>query len=121
MAVKIIDQRDGSLKRPVWKAIVDQMSVASGGHAPVSDTFAINGCIRRITIDLSNADNAVTATVALTDPDGAVIYTSGANNENVITVLDVTEYVAGTITVTVDVNSDPGASGITADVKLFGT
>lgn len=112
---------DNSNKYPVWKVVIDQMTVASGGHAAVTDTFTISGCVRRITIDLSNADNSVTATVALTDEEGAVIYTSGANNENAITILDVTEYMHGTLTVTMDVNSDPGASGITADIVLFGT
>lgn len=112
---------DNSNKYPIWKVVIDQMTVASGGHAPVTDTFLISGCVRRITIDLSNADNGITATVALTDEEGAIIYTSGANNENAVTVMDVTEYMHGTLTVTMDASGDPGASGITADIVLFGT
>lgn len=120
LITNLIDARDRP-KQPVWKAVGAQMSWASGESGALSHTLNINGVVRRIAIAISANTNNRTATISITDEDGAVPYLSGQNSHTATTVLDITEYVSGQITIEVTPSGDPGSGGMTANFVLHGT
>jgi len=122
------DRNDGM--RPIGKLQFTQQSWASG----VTDaaTTSINNCnmlIERIDVVASNSTNAITWSVAIADENAAdVIPTISSIPENDTTTKLATKATAdfdaipvnNTLTVTITPSGDPGASGATVDVILYG-
>ncbi len=112
------------MRESVWSNKFTQMSWASTETAALTDTITTNGVLIQALVGLSNATNAITVTFTLTGPDSFVVFTSSALAENnpvaspITLALDIP--LDGTYTLTVTPSGDPGASGITADIKFLG-
>jgi len=129
MATK--ENRQSDRRFPVAKYQIGQLSWGATGHAADTDTLAnINMMIERVDIIVSNAANAITVDLAITDENGAAIitltglarntkhvklaYDDGGSNDFPPIVVN------NTLTVSVDPSGDAGAGGITVDVILYG-
>ncbi len=116
--------------KKVWKYEAATVTHSSGETAAETTTELINGVVRQITVAVSDNTANVTATVALSDEDGAVLWTEAGIAENGISVfqyntrsstdLPMSLYCAGTMTLTVTPSGDPCSGGMTTDVVLYG-
>jgi hypothetical protein len=131
MAVVVTDARSRSREYPVWKAVPGQYSWgAAESAADSSEVLTVSGTIRQISVTLNDNTNNVTATVALKD-GSTTLYTTAAQPENATTItrfmiesgtdMQLVIPVEGTTTIVVTPSGAPGASGLTVDVKFFGT
>jgi len=127
-----VDRRN---QEPYTKKIfvreVATLTVPDDGQATEQTTdILINGHVRQIVVTINNNDGNATATVALRNEDGAVLWTESGVAENTSTVfqyytlsgtdLPLDILCAGTITVGCTASGDPGSSGLTCDVELYG-
>lgn len=131
MSVTVTDNRSNTREKPVWKAVVDQYSWASGSSAAdATETLDVNGTLRQIMVIVSDNTGNRTVTVALADAHGT-LYTTAAQAENATTVttyktesdtdLPLRVFLAGPVTITVTPSGDPGSGGMTVDVIFYGT
>ena len=105
--------------QPTWSAVFSQMSWASGVSAEIEDSsLEISGVLTRVLVNLSTSTNLVNAKLTITDADGFEIYWGNFSPGNPM--MDVCVPVDGVLTVGVTPSGDPGASGITADIKFYG-
>ena len=108
---------------------VPQQSWASGASGAKEVTIPdVRGRIEQIEVKVSNNTGNVTATVAIASANAGSLYSQAAIPENAATVYRATSdatdfdafYAAGDLTVTITPSGDPGASGLTVDVNLYG-
>lgn len=115
----------------VFKFTVDTLTVPDNTQAvEQTTTFNLNGTIRQITVAINNNDGNATATIEIRDADGAILWSEAAIAENATAVfqynvrsatdLPLALLCAGVITVGCLASGDPGASGLTAVVTVWG-
>lgn len=111
--------------KPIWK-LVARGTWASGDTAAVTLTLPnLNGIINGISIKNSNATNAITVSVSLTDEQSGVYPNITGLAENASHVKTApTNFdeisVNGDYTLTITPSGDPGASGLIVDVEIRG-
>jgi hypothetical protein len=108
---------------------IPQASWASGETAAVTGTVpCLRGRVDQIEVKVSDNDGGKTVTVTLTSPNGGQLFTKGTIAKASTTVLKATSdaadfdafYIEGTLSYTITPSGDPGASGLTVDVYLYG-
>lgn len=124
-----IDKRYNS-KFPDARYNVTQHVIPSADANAVAQTINIPGSIylSRIDVVTSNSTNAITYTVALTDAASITLFSKASITENsphsyspTASTPDFNSVpIMGTHTLTVTPSGDPGASGGTVDVTLWG-
>lgn len=128
-----VDRRDDSPRFPIAKKQIVQQSWASGESGVKSPTIAnVNMLVERVDVVASNSTNAITYTVAISDEQsvsGGELYSKTGVTENAQTVhlatkatpdFDAFPVSNNTLTITITPSGDPGASGATVDVILYG-
>ena len=127
------DRREQSLRYPIAKYQFTQLSWASGASGALTTTIAnVNMLVERVDTVASNSTNAITYTIAIADENtvsNAELYSEAGLLENAQTVhlatkstpdFDAFPCSGNTLTVTVTPSGDPGASGSTIDVIIYG-
>lgn len=132
MGATIVDNRNTEPHSgKVFKYTVDTLTVPDNTQAvEQTTTFRLNGTIRQISVAINNNDGDATATIEIRDAAGAILWTEAAIAENATAVfqyntrsatdLPLAILCAGPITVGCLASGDPGASGLTADVIVWG-
>jgi len=127
-----IDRRNiEPFTKKIFKIEVPQLTVPDDGQATEQTAdIILNGTVRQIAVTINNNDGNATATVQLRNENGGVLWTFAAIAENATSVyqfytlsgtdLPLAVLCAGTITVGCTASGDPGASGLTCDVELYG-
>ncbi len=118
---------------PVFRVEVAQLTRVSGDANDVSTTINLNGTIRQITVGINDNTGNKTATIDIIDDNGSVLFTTETIAENTesapvvqhfmtesATDLPLAVLVTDTITINANLSGDPGSSGITIDVVLYG-
>ena len=118
---------------PVFRVEASQLSRDDGDANDVSTTVNLNGTIRQITVGINDNTGNRTATIDIIDDNGSVLFTTETIAENTEsapvvqhfmtesgTDLPLVVLVTGTITINATLSDDPGSSGITIDVVLYG-
>jgi len=124
VANTVTDKRGDTLSRhPVWKAVVGQMSWASGETNEDTSTVNVNGVVTSIVATYSAADANIT--LAIKDLAGNTRYTTtDADGATYVFAADGTEYglnqLAGDGFIVSVTSTDPGAGGVTADITVYG-
>jgi hypothetical protein len=118
-------------KQSVARLDFAQGTWASGVTAAVAKTMQVNGCCEQIAVAVNNNTGNRTATVTITDENGATLFTQAGIAEAATTTYFARSYKAvqdanfnpflavGTLTATLTPSGDPGASGMTVDVYLY--
>ncbi len=116
--------------KKVFKYEAATITHSKGESTAETTTEIINGTIGQITVTINDNTANATATVSISDEDGAVLWTEAAIAENATTVfqyntrsstdLPMALLCAGTITITVTPSADPNTSGMTTDVVIYG-
>ena len=119
----LTDRRDNIVSKPVWEITVDQMSWANGESNEDTSVLAVNGVITQIVATYSAA--AANMTLAVQDSAGNQLYTTtDVDGTTYVKAADGTEFgqnqLAGTGFILSVTASDPGAGGVTADIKIRG-
>jgi hypothetical protein len=108
-----------------------QATWASGVSSAVVKTLNVNGVCEQIAVKVNNNTGNRTATVTITDENGATLFTKSGIAENATATYFARSYkgtpdadfnpflVAGTLTATITPSGDPGESGMTVDVYLY--
>ncbi|MEA1950589.1 MAG: hypothetical protein U9N87_04350 [Planctomycetota bacterium] len=111
------------------KAVIPQQSWANGETDGISGLGPVmRGRVDQIEVKISDPTNTITFTLTLTSPDGAELFTKASIARNATTVLKATSdatdydafYVDGKLAWTITPSGDPGTSGVTVDVALYG-
>jgi len=121
MAAKLEDYRNEANNDPVWRERLAQYSWASGETAAVTKSIISNGILKTHIVVASNATNGITFTVAIIDEDGYTLKSTDSIAENATTTtasLDVPVPRGSQVKITP--SGDPGASGVTVDLILYG-
>ena len=114
---------------PVVRYSVDRASWASGEDSAVEMTVTgVNCILKRMQVIASDTTNSITFTVAITDENGGTVLSIAGISDDATTdknALKATPdfspvVLANTLTVTVTPSGDPGASGATVDIILYG-
>lgn len=99
--------------------------------AAVIKTMSVNGCCEQIAVKVSDNTGNRTATVTITDNNGAVLFTKSGISKNATTTYFARSYKVvqdadfnpflsvDTLTATITPLGDPGANGMTVDVYLY--
>ena len=118
-------------KHPVARLDFAQATWASGVTAAVVKTMAVNGVVEQIAVAVNDNTDNRTATVTITDENGATLFTKASIAENATTTYFARSYkgtpdadfnpflAVGTLTATITPSGDPGASGMTVDLYLY--
>ena len=118
-------------KHPVARLDFAQAAWTSGVTAAVVKTMEVNGVVEQIAVAVNDNTGNRTATVTITDENGATLFTKASIAENATTTYFARSYKAtqdadfnpflavGTLTATITPSGDPGASGMTVDVYLY--
>ena len=123
-----VDERNDGM-RPIGKLQFTQQSWASGETAAATVSMNnANMLIERMDVIVSDATNGITFTVTITDENSSQILSEASLAENASNVLLATKSTAdfdavpvnNTLTATITPSGDPGASGVTVDVILYG-
>ena len=125
------DRRErGDTRWPIARYEFAQQSWASGETGALTATVGnANMLIERMDVLISNATNAITFTVTIADENSVQVLTFAglAENTNHIKLatkatpdFDAVPVSDNTLTVTITPSGDPGASGATVDVILYG-
>ena len=117
---------------PVFRIEISLVGDANDSN-DVSDAVNLNGTIRQITVGVSDNTGNKTVTVDIIDDNGSVLFTTETIAENTTsapivqhfmtesaTDLPLAVLVTDTITINANLSGDPGASGVTIDVVLYG-
>lgn len=106
--------------KPVWEKKL-MFVTAAGQHVKETIAIPMNGILQKI-IMVVPATQATGKTVTLTidDNNDFEIFSSGAKAENDDYVFNVSEPLAGTVDVSIDLNDTPGTSDHTTTVYLRG-
>ncbi len=115
----------------VFKYTVDTLTVPDGTHAVEQvTTFNANGTIRQVSVAINDNTGNATATIEIRDAAGAILWTEAAIAENATAVfqyntrsatdLPLAILCAGVVTVGCLASGDPGASGLIANVIVWG-
>lgn len=115
----------------VGRIAFDQATWASGVSAAVAKSRPVHGCCEQLTVKVNNNTGNRTATVTITDENGATLFTQAGIAENATTTYFARSYkavqdanfnpflAAGLLTATITPSDDPGVSGMTVDVELY--
>lgn len=105
-----------------WRQVLPQLSWASGETGALTATLSgHNGRITQIIVKNSNATNAITVTVAITDDSSFTMFSAASIPENADNPLSAAVDITNdTYTFTVTPSGDPGASGMTTDIAIYG-
>jgi len=115
----------------VRKLSLPQQSWASGVTAAKAPTLAVRGKCEQIVVDISVNTGTVTATLTITNADGATLYTKAgiptgaktvylANSNKGTQDADFNAFLADEIcTFTITPSGDPSTTGVTIDVALY--
>lgn len=118
-------------KHPVARLDFPQAAWASGVTEAVAATMAVNGVVEQIAVKVNDNTGNRTATVTITDENGATLFTKSGIAENATTTYFARSYKAtqdadfnpflavGTLTATITPSGDPSTSGMTVDVYLY--
>ena len=118
---------------PVFRVEAAQLSRVNGDANDVSTTVILNGTIRQITVGINDNTGNRTATIDIIDDNGSVLFTTESVAENTesapvvqhfmtesSTDLPLALLVTGTVTIDANLSGDPGTSGMTIDIVLYG-
>lgn len=118
---------------PVFRIEATQMTRDNGDANDVSTTVNLNGTIKQITVGVNNNTGNKTVTIDLIDDNGSVLFTTETIAENTTaapvvqhfmtesaTDLPLAVLITGTVTINANLSGDPGTSGMTIDVVLYG-
>jgi hypothetical protein len=117
--------------QPVARLEFAQGVWASGASGALQKTMTVNGCCEQITVKVNDNTGNRTATVTITDENGATLYSQATIPENATTLYVARSHkgtpdasfnpflAAGVLTATITPSGDPGASGMTVDVALY--
>lgn len=120
MANTIKDRR-GDPTHPVVRVDVESHTWISGETAAVDKTVDLNAIWRSAVVEVSNPTNVITVTLALLDQDGCSRSSTAAIARNASTLVSLTGlWIDEAMTVRVTPSGDPGASGLTVTVHLYG-
>ena len=109
----------------------DQAEWASGETAALEKTMNVNGCCEQIAVAVSDNTGNRTATVKITDANGATLFNESGIAEATTTTYFARSYKAtqdanfnpflavGALTATITPSGDPGSGGMTVDVYLY--
>jgi len=120
-----IDNRKNS-SYPIAAFVFDDITQSSGETAAETTDEPCNLLCERIDVIVSNATNSITVDVSITDENGTelVAFTSLAENTNHVKLASVPDFDAfpavGTLTASVTPSGDPGASGVTTEIIIYG-
>lgn len=120
----IVDRRSDTLNQhPVWECTVDQMSWADDATNEDTSAINVNGVITQIVATYSAA--AANMTLAIQDAAGNELYTTtDADGATYVFAADGTEFGINQLTgdgfILSVTATDPGASGVTADIVIRG-
>ncbi len=129
-----VDRRNQEpYSKEVFRVEVTQLSRDNGDANDVSTTINLNGTIRQITVGVNDNTGNKTVTIDIIDDNGSVLFTTETIAENTESAPIVQHYmtesatdlplavlVTGTITINANLSGDPGTTGLTADVVLYG-
>ena len=127
MASKDTRNWDGRFR--IAKFQFSQLSWASGVTSSKTAELNVNVTIERIDVIVSNATNAITMSIKMTDENSATcVDTIATISENATSTYLASKAtpdfpacpVNNTLTLTVTPSGDPGTSGVTADVIIYG-
>ncbi len=117
----------------VFRIEATQLSRDNGDANDVSTTVNINGTIRQITVGVNDNTGDKTVVISIIDDNGSVLFTTETIAEDTesapivqhfmtesSTDLPLLLLVTGTITIDANLSGDPGTSGMTIDVVLYG-
>jgi hypothetical protein len=115
------DRRGDTLRlHPVFRKELDQIVVLAAGTTEVTTDISISGIIGTAVVILNDTTNTVTATLEIRDEDDAILFSNAGTVDNFITVLsNIDVLVDGTVTIGITPSGAPGASTLTADIKLY--
>lgn len=118
---------------PVFRVEVPQLSRDNGDATDVSTTVNLNGTIKQITVGVNDNTGNRTVTVQIIDDNGSILFTTETIAEATesapvvqhfmtesATDLPLALPVTGTVTINAVLSGDPGSSGMTVDVTLYG-
>lgn len=118
-------------QKPVARLEFAQATWVNTVSAAVAKTMNVNGCCEQITVKVNDNTGNRTATVVITDENGATLFSKGSIAENATATYHARSYkatqdadfnpflAAGVLTATITPSGDPGASGMTVDVALY--
>ena len=118
-------------KTPVARLDFAQATWASGVTAAVAKTMEVNGCCEQVAVKVNDNTGNRTATVVITDANGATLFSQAGIAENATATYFARSYkstqdanfnpflAVGTLTATITPSGDPGTSGMTVDVYLY--
>jgi hypothetical protein len=108
-----------------------QATWVSGATAAVAKTKNVIGCCEQIAVKVNDNTGDRTATVTITDENGATLFSKSGIAENATTTYFARSYKAtqdadfnpflavGVLTATITPSGDPSTSGMTVDVYLY--
>lgn len=121
---------------PAFKVELPQMTRVNGDANDVSEDVILNGTIRQITVGINDNTGNKTATIDIIDDNGSVLFTTATIAENTTAAPVAQHYMAtsasdtnalplavlvtDTVTINANLSGDPGSSGMTIDVVLYG-
>ncbi len=123
IANTLSDFRGNTREKPVWKSVVDQMSWADNETNEDTSVINVGGIITSIVVTYSAA--AANMTLAIQDSEGNELYTTtDVDGATYVKAADGSEFgqnqLAGTGFILSVTATDPGGSGVTADVTIYG-
>jgi len=120
------------VRETVQRWVLPQQTWASGVTAAKSFTYKIEGRIEQIEVKINNNTGDRTLTLAIASQNGATLFSQAAIAENATTRYNANSekgtqdasydafLVDEICTFTVTPSGDPGTSGMTADIVLYG-
>jgi hypothetical protein len=116
------DRRGDTLRtHPVYrKNDIDQIVILAAGTTEVTTDISLSAIIGTVVVIVNDTTNSVTATLEIRDEDGAILYSNAATPDDATTVLsNINILVDGTVTIGITPSGAPGASTLTADIRLY--
>jgi hypothetical protein len=115
------DRRGDTLrKHPVYRKEVDQLVVLAAGTTEVTTDISLNAIIGTIVVIQIDTTNGITSTLEIRDEDSAILYSAAGIVDNAKTVFpNVNILVDGDVTIGITPSGAPGASTLTADIRLY--
>lgn len=118
---------------PVFRVELPQMTRDNGDANDVSEDVILNGVIKQVTVGVNDNTGNRTVTIDIIDDNGSVLFTTESIAENTTAAPVVQQFmtvsstdlplavpVTDTVTINANLSGDPGSSGITIDVVLYG-
>jgi hypothetical protein len=113
-------KRNQTPNEDVWESVFT-LFTDNGAHVEGTVATPLNGVIRSIVVVLpASTSTGTTSTVTIDDNSNAEVFNSGALAEGDTYVFAVDLPLSGIVDISLDMDGDPGASGVSNIVTLRG-